>query len=207
MTIALDAMGGDYGPSVVVPAALDALALFQDVNIILVGHRDTLSKQLKEHQADSGPRLQIHHADEVVGMEDSPSFALRSKKQSSMRLAIDLVHNHVAHACVSAGNTGALMAIARFVLRTLPGIDRPAIVYSMPTQLSDGKIGSIRVLDLGANVDCQGEHLFQFAVMGSELTAAVDNVASPRVGLLNIGSEAIKGSEAVKHAAQRLQDT
>lgn len=199
-------MGGDYGPSVTVPAALDALALYPSLKLILVGDALALEAQLKEVTYDQS-RLRLHHASEQVLMDESPALALRLKKDSSMRVAINLVKSGEAAACVSAGNTGALMAIARFVLKMLPGIDRPAIVYSIPVKAGEEKMGRVRMLDLGANVDCQGEHLFQFAVMGSVLAGAVDDLASPRVGLLNIGSEAIKGSEAVKQAAQMLSET
>jgi glycerol-3-phosphate acyltransferase PlsX len=207
-SIALDAMGGDHGPSVVVPAALDALSEYPQLCVILVGDAPQISEQLKihKHSLDES-RLRILHASEQVLMDESPATALRFKKDSSMRVAINLVKSKEAAACVSAGNTGALMAIARFVLKTLPGIDRPAIVYSIPVKADQDKMGCMRMLDLGANVDCEGEHLFQFAVMGSVLAAAVDNIPRPRVGLLNIGSEAIKGSEAVKQAAQMLAET
>lgn len=199
-------MGGDHGPGVVVPAALDALVLFPELTLILVGDQDRLAAELKHLGVRYDPaRLQIHHASQQVLMDESPASALRAKKDSSMRVAIDLVKSNTASACVSAGNTGALMAIARFVLKTLPGIDRPAIIYSMPV-VKPGKkdIDKVRMLDLGANVDCEAEHLFQFAVMGSVLSAAIDNIPQPRVGLLNIGSEVIKGSETVKKAAEML---
>lgn len=206
--IALDAMGGDHGPSVVVPAALDALSAYPSLHLILVGDQQQLAQQLKNFSGTyDEQRIRIHHTSEQVHMDESPAAALRLKKDSSMRVAINLVKSGEAGACVSAGNTGALMAIARFVLKTLPGIDRPAIVYSIPVKAHQEKMSHMRMLDLGANVDCLGEHLFQFAVMGSVLAAAIDNLQRPRVGLLNIGSEAIKGSEAVKEAAQLLGDT
>lgn len=205
--IALDAMGGDYGPSVVVPAALDALATYPNLQLILVGEQSVLAKELKLHSNTfNEDRLRIHHASEQVFMDDSPAVALRTKKDSSMRVAINLVKTGEASACVSAGNTGALMSIARFVLKMLPGIDRPAIVFPIPIRVDQPEMGRMRMLDLGANVDCQGEHLFQFAVMGSVLAKEVDNLKNPRVGLLNIGSEAIKGSEAVKQAAVMLEE-
>lgn len=197
-------MGGDHGPSVVVPAAIDALAAYPQLQLILLGDALKLSEYLKRYSFE-GSRLHVHHTSEQVLMDESPAVALRVKKDSSMRVALDLVKSGQAHACVSAGNTGALMAIARFVLKTLPGIDRPAIVYSMPIKADQAQMGRMRMLDLGANVDCKGEHLFQFAVMGSILAEAVDNIPHPRVGLLNIGSEAIKGSEAVKQAALLLE--
>ena len=205
--IALDAMGGDHGPSVVVPAALDALAQYPHLELILVGEETILKAHLKELNCSfDESRLQLYHASQQVLMDESPANALRFKKDSSMRVAINLVKKGQAQACVSAGNTGALMATARFVLKTLPGIDRPAIVYSIPIKAQEDQMGRMRMLDLGANVDCEGEHLFQFAVMGSILASAVDNIPNPRVGLLNIGLEAIKGSEAVKKAAQLLTE-
>lgn len=206
LCIALDAMGGDYGPPVVVPAALDALQLFPTLHLILVGDRERIALLLKREKYDAA-RLSVRHASEQVFMDESPATALRTKKDSSMRVAIQLVKTEEANACVSAGNTGALMAIARFVLKTLPGIDRPAIIYSLPAQADQEEMGCVRMLDLGANVDCQASHLFQFAVMGSVLVAALDKVSRPRIGLLNIGSEAIKGSEVVKQAASLLESS
>lgn len=199
VTIALDAMGGDYGPSVVIPAAYDMLRRHSHLKLILVGKRELLEQQCQNYAHKIHPRLSIQDAQQVVGMDEPPASALRSKRDSSMRVAINLVKEGRAQAMVSAGNTGALMAIARFVLKMLPGVDRPAIVYSLPSQT-----GHTFVLDLGANVDCAAEHLFQFAVMGSVLATAVDNNPAPKVGLLNVGSEAIKGSEQVKKAAQLL---
>lgn len=200
--IALDAMGGDFGPSVVVPAALETLSKHPNLTLILVGQQEAIEAQfsrlgLSKTSIPAG--LQIKATTQVVEMGEPPAIALRNKRDSSMRVAIDLVKEGQASACVSAGNTGALMAIARFVLKMLPGIDRPAIVYSLPALK-----GHTHVLDLGANVDCTAEDLFQFAVMGSVLVTAVDNNPHPRVGLLNVGSEAIKGSEAVKRAAKLL---
>ncbi|MGE4349534.1 MAG: phosphate acyltransferase PlsX [Candidatus Berkiella sp.] len=205
--IALDAMGGDHGPSVVIPAALDVIKNYPNLHLILVGDKDRIEQELAKHAVKTHSQLTIHHATQQVLMDESPAVALRSKRDSSMRVAINLVKEQKAHACVSAGNTGALMAIARFVLKTLPGIDRPAIVYPMPINVDQKKMGRMRMLDLGANVDCEAEHLFQFAVMGSILAQGVDNIPKPKVGLLNIGSEAIKGSEAVKKAAQLLEDS
>jgi glycerol-3-phosphate acyltransferase PlsX len=199
VTIALDAMGGDFGPDVVVPAALRALAADDDLRILLVGDEPVLVAALERNRATGNDRLTIHHASQTVGMDETPSSALRNKKDSSMRVAIDLVKNGVAGACVSAGNTGALMATARFVLKMLPGIDRPAICTSLPTMT-----GHTWMLDLGANVDCNAEHLLQFALMGSVLAGAVDNNRQPRIGLLNIGEEEIKGNEQVKEAARLL---
>lgn len=201
-TIALDAMGGDHGPSIVVPAALSALKRNAGLKLILVGDEAAISKVLREHNATVSDRLIIQHASQVVGMDELPSQALRGKKDSSMRVAINLVKEGRAQACVSAGNTGALMATARFVLKTLPGIDRPAICTTLPTVK-----GHVYVLDLGANVDSSAEHLFEFAVMGSELASAVDEKVKPTVGLLNIGEEEIKGNERVKEAARLFADS
>ncbi len=194
--IALDAMGGDIGPAAVVPAALGFLRQIPDVHLILVGREETIAPYLNGIAND---RVEICPASEEVGMDESPSKALRGKKDSSMRVAINLVKEGKADACVSAGNTGALMATARFVLKMLPNIDRPAIISAIPSQS-----GHTWMLDLGANVECTKQHLFQFAVMGSELVASVDDVASPSVGLLNIGQEEIKGNEAVKGAHELL---
>lgn len=194
-------MGGDHGPPVIVPAAMQVLAKFKSLQLIFVGDEDAIRKELKARHAINEPRLVIQHATQTVAMNESPATALRTKKDSSMRVAINLVKEKKAHACVSAGNTGALMATARFVLKTLPGIDRPAIISAFPTLKGDK---CMRMLDLGANVDSTAEHLFQFAVMGSVLTSALDNIASPTVCLLNIGEEDIKGNELVKEAAQRL---
>jgi glycerol-3-phosphate acyltransferase PlsX len=195
-TIALDAMGGDVGPDVVVPAALRYLSRTRDIDLILVGDQERIRSRLGEN---ASPRIRVRHTTETVAMDESPSKALRNKKDSSMRVAIDLVKSGEAHACVSAGNTGALMATARFVLKTLPHVDRPAIITAVPSIHGD-----THMLDLGANVDCTAEHLFQFAVMGSELVKAVDGVAEPRVALLNIGQEEIKGNEQVKQAHELL---
>ena len=197
LTIALDAMGGDHGPQVVVPAALQYLLKTKDMALILVGKEDQLLCLLDG--TDFGDRLSVRHSSQEVAMDESPSKALRGKKDSSMRVALDLVKRGEAQACVSAGNTGALMATARFVLKTLPLVDRPAIITAVPSLK-----GSTHVLDLGANVDCTAEHLFQFAVMGSELVTAVDGIGAPRVGLLNIGEEEIKGNEQVKQASKLI---
>lgn len=192
-------MGGDIGPDAIVPAALRVLKASGDaLRLILVGQENVLLAGLARFKATGHPYIDIRHASQLVSMDESPAQALRAKKDSSMRVAINLVKQGDADACVSAGNTGALMATARFVLKTLPGIDRPAICTTMPTVR-----GHVRVLDLGANVDSKAEHLLQFAVMGSVL-AEVNGIAQPRVGLLNIGEEAIKGNEQVKEAARLL---
>ncbi|MEJ2309705.1 MAG: phosphate acyltransferase PlsX [Gammaproteobacteria bacterium] len=193
--IALDAMGGDHGVSVVVPAAVAYAASDPEVEIILVGDETAINGEFR------GPheRVSVHHASQVVGMDELPSQALRHKKDSSMRVAINLVKEGEADACVSAGNTGALMATARFVLKMLPHIDRPAIITALPNTESQ-----TWVLDLGANVDSSEEHLFQFAVMGAEQVSALSGIERPRVGLLNIGEEEIKGNEQVKKANELL---
>jgi len=188
-------MGGDHGPHVTVPAALEFQAREPDVELILVGLEDAIRKELR-----GAARVRIHPAGEIVAMDEPPAQALRYKKDSSMRVAIDLVKSGAAHACVSAGNTGALMAIARFVLKTLPGIDRPAIATVLPNM----RRTSTYVLDLGANVDCSAEHLLQFGIMGAMLVSALGHKERPSVGLLNIGAEDIKGNEAVKQAAGLL---
>ena len=197
MTIALDAMGGDHGAEIIIPAAYNFLRKTDDVDLILVGRQEVIEGLLRNRPRDD--RISVHNATQEVGMDELPSKALRGKKDSSMRVAIDLVKDGKADACVSAGNTGALMATARFVLRMLPNVDRPAIITAIPSIE-----GHTWVLDLGANVDCSAEHLFQFAVMGSELVASVDDVSSPRIGLLNIGAEEIKGNEQVKVAHELL---
>ncbi len=197
--IALDAMGGDHGPSVVVPAALRALAETPQMSIILVGDEAAIKDEIARQSGAPSPRLIIQHASQTVAMDEKPSVALRTKKDSSMRVAINMVKEGRAQACVSAGNTGALMATARFVLKTLPGIDRPAIVSVLPNVK-----GHTHMLDLGANVDTSAENLFEFAVMGSVLTSAVDNIEFPTIGLLNIGEEEVKGNERVKEAARIL---
>ncbi len=199
LTVALDAMGGDHGPSVVVPAAFRVLAEQPELRLTMVGDKAVLEQEIARHGSPDAERIAIVHASQQVRMDELPSQALRTKKDSSMRVAIDLVKRGEAHACVSAGNTGALMATARFVLKTLPGIDRPAIIGTMPSIH-----GHTHVLDLGANVDSSPQQLFQFAVMGSVLVSAVDNIPRPTVGLLNIGQEEMKGSDAVKRAAQLL---
>jgi len=202
ITVAIDAMGGDHGPSVTVPAAINALKKHSHLKLILVGDEQQLKDILSQHGAGDNRRMEIHHASQVVEMDERPSRALRGKKDSSMRVAINLVKDGVAHACVSAGNTGALMATSRFVLKTLSGIDRPAIISALPTVK-----GHTHMLDLGANIDSSAEVLYQFALMGSVLTRAVDNIENPTVGLLNIGEEEIKGNEQVKAAHKILSES
>lgn len=200
ITVAVDAMGGDHGTHVTVPAVLRFLESHADVNVVLVGLPDALEAELKACKVTTSPRLRIHPASKVVLMDETPQSALKNKKDSSMRVAINLVKSGEAHACVSAGNTGALMATARFVLKTIPGIERPAIAKMLPALQ-----GETCVLDLGANVDCTPEHLVQFAVMGATLVSAVKHKEAPTVGLLNIGSEDIKGNESVKESAELLK--
>jgi glycerol-3-phosphate acyltransferase PlsX len=195
VTIALDAMGGDHGPAVTVPGALAALRSHPDLKLVLVGQRAVLEKELARHAGAEGDRLRIQEASQVVGMDEPPAQALRGKKDSSMRVAINLVKSGEAQAIVSAGNTGALMATARFVLKTLPGIDRPAIITAFPTVH-----GHVHILDLGANVDSTPEQLLQFGIMGSLLVGAVERKDRPLVALLNVGVEDIKGNEVVKMA-------
>lgn len=198
--LSVDCMGGDHGPSVTLPACRAFLAAHPSAELILVGRAEALA------EAAAWPRCRIVAATEVVEMDDAVEIALRRKKDSSLRVAVSQVKpdangRAVAQACVSAGNTGALMAVSRYVLKTLEGIDRPAIATVLPNE----RDGGTTVLDLGANVDCTAEHLLQFAVMGSALVAAVEGKANPSVGLLNIGEEAIKGSETIKQAADLLR--
>ena len=200
VTIALDAMGGDHGPSVVVPAAINMLSKHGFLQVVLVGDSAVIHPMVSGELQAFGPRLKVQHASQAVLMDELPSQALRHKKDSSMRVAINLVKNGTADACVSAGNTGALMATARFVLKTVPGIDRPAICALIP---SHG--GHTHMLDLGANADCTPDQLFQFGVMGAALANSVYHIESPRVGLLNIGEEEIKGIEKVREAAKLLE--
>jgi len=198
--IAVDAMGGDHGPSVTIPAALAFLEETPDARVILVGLDAPCAAVLTKSRSSARDRVSLQAATEVVAMDEPPADALRKKKDSSMRVAVNLVKDGTAQACVSAGNTGALMAIARFVLKTLPGIDRPAIASQLPTRK-----GVTTALDLGANVNCTCEQLVQFAVMGSALVTAVDGIERPTIGLLNIGEEDIKGNDVVKQTAELLK--
>ncbi|MBE0616115.1 MAG: phosphate acyltransferase PlsX [Burkholderiales bacterium] len=200
ITVAVDCMGGDHGPGVTVPAALNFQKSRPQSKLVLVGLQEAIDAELRAHHATTGSNLRVHHATQAVGMDEAPALALRGKKDSSMRVAIDLVKSGEAHACVSAGNTGALMAISRFVLKTLPGIDRPAIAGILPTMK-----GEVYVLDLGANVNCSPENLLQFAIMGATLVSAMQHKERPSVGLLNIGEEEIKGNDVVKQAAELLR--
>ncbi len=195
-------MGGDHGPDIIIPAAVSALKRHPNVKLILVGDEEVLKAKLQTHQLENETRLEIHHASQQVAMDESPALALRGKKDSSMRVAINLVKEGAAAACVSAGNTGALMATAKFVLKTLRGIDRPAIISALPTTR-----GHTYMLDLGGNVDSSAEQLVQFAIMGSVLAKSIEGRKNPSIGLLNIGSEDIKGNEQVKKAASLLNET
>lgn len=201
ITLAVDCMGGDHGPAVTVPAVFDFLRRDPDCAAILVGREDAFQPFLGK-AAEFGDRVRFRHASEVVEMHDPVATALRNKKNSSMRVMAELVKDGSADAAISAGNTGALMAISRFVLKTLPGIDRPAIAGIVPTAK-----GHCYVLDLGANVDCSAEHLLQFGVMGAMLVAALEHSERPTVGLLNIGEEDIKGNDVVKQAAELLKES
>lgn len=201
--IALDAMGGDYGPSEIVPAALNILNKHEKLTLMLVGQEEVIRQELLKNNALNHKRINIVHAPEIVEMHEAPSHALRNKKESSMRRAIEQVRDGHAAACVSAGNTGALMATSRFVLKMLPGMDRPAICTILPG--IDNRHS--HVLDLGANVDSSSEQLFQFAVMGAQLTSAVENKENPSVALLNVGEEDIKGNDRVKQAATLLEES
>ena len=196
ITLSLDVMSGEKDPEASITAALNLLALREDVKIILVGNQEIIEKQTLGRTTD---RLQILHAEEVVLMNDSPVVVLRKKKQSSMRLAIDLVKNDVSQACISSGNTGALMAISKYVLKTIPTIKRPALMASMPTVK-----GHTYVLDLGANSSCSPEQLYQFALMGTVISREIGEIEQPRVGLLNMGVEASKGNQVVKEAAKLM---
>jgi glycerol-3-phosphate acyltransferase PlsX len=202
VTLSIDAMGGDHGLSVTVAASRLALAQHPELRLILVGDETRMRAGLAAAKLPQDSRVSLRHASETVEMHESPSKVLRNKKDSSMRVAIDLVKEGHAQACISAGNTGALMATARFVLKMLPGVDRPAIISAIP---STG--GHTYMLDLGANAECSAEQLFQFAMMGSALATATDGIERPRVGLLNIGEEEIKGNEVIKQAAALISNS
>jgi glycerol-3-phosphate acyltransferase PlsX len=197
--IAIDAMGGDFGPRNIVQATIACLSASPSLHLTLVGQSLILEDLLARHPGVDRSRLRVVNASEVVTMDDRPAQVLRGKPDSSMRVALGLVADGQAQACVSAGNTGALMVLSRFLLKTLPGIDRPAMVAAIPTQR-----GYCQLLDLGANVDCSAENLYQFAVMGSVAAEAL-GVPRPRVALLNVGTEDIKGNQQVKQAAGLLQ--
>ncbi len=200
VTVAVDCMGGDYGTRVTVPAAVNSVRRDPALSVVLVGQREAVEQELARLGVAPDARLSVAHASEIVGMDEAPATALRNKKDSSMRVAANLVEEGLAAACVSAGNTGALMAISRFVLKMLAGIDRPAIAAVLPTLK-----GHTYVLDLGANVDCSPEHLLQFGIMCSELVSSVEGKPRPTIGLLNIGAEDIKGNDLVKRAAELMR--
>ncbi len=197
--IALDAMGGDHGPSVIVPAAKMALNEISNIQLVLVGDQVRLGAEMEKLGLSNETRIRIQHASEVVTMDEAAVLALKKKKDSSMRVAINLVKENKVQACVSAGNTGALMATSKYVLKTISGINRPAICTILPSMT-----GHTLMLDLGANLECTPENLHQFAIMGSVLAQSVDGMENPTVGLLNIGSEAIKGNESIKKASQLI---
>ncbi len=195
-------MGGDHGIPVTVPASVSFVKANPDAELVLVGREEAIRSELNKLNAANHPRLSIKHAEDVVEMDDPVEVAMRRKRDSSMRVAIGLVKDGQVQSCLSAGNTGALMAISRYLLRTLPGVDRPAICTILPNQ----KNGPTYMLDLGANVDCAPEHLRQFARMASALVSSVEGRTKPTVGLLNVGTEEIKGNEVVKQASELLRD-
>ncbi len=195
-------MGGDHGPRVTVGAAKLALEQIPDIRLVLVGDRAQLEKAIARRQLGDDPRISIHHASEVVGMDELPAVALKKKKDSSMRVAIDLVKAGEVQACVSAGNTGALMATSKFVLKTIRGIHRPAICTLLPAIR-----GHTHMLDLGANVECAPENLAEFALMGSILAQSVEGIDNPSVGLLNVGTEEVKGNETIKQASRLIAES
>ena len=200
--IAVDAMGGDGGPKIIMPSLREFISENKNTRIKVFGDKDILSEHSRNFEEHIADQIEIIHTKEKVLSDDSPSHALRHKKNSSMRMAIQAVKDNEANACVSAGNTGALMAISRFILGTLEGIDRPAIESMLPSLN-----GHTHVLDLGANVDCKAEHLYQFAVMGSVLSMILDDKVNPSVGLLNVGQEVIKGNTQVKEAHDLLKSS
>lgn len=201
VTIAVDTMSGDRGVDATVPASLSMLKTNEELRLILVGRKESI-EPLLDGDRQVSDRVRVHDAREIVEMDESPADAMRKKKDSSMRVAINLVRDGEAGACISAGNTGALMATGRFVLKTVPGIDRPAIMARIPT-----KAGQTHMLDLGANSDCTSEQLFQFGVMGSVVVHGIEDIPNPRVALLNIGEEAIKGNDTIREAAAMLNES
>jgi phosphate acyltransferase len=200
IVLSVDVMSGDHGINVTIPACIKFLQNNVNVHLILVGDRESIYKKIGSELSNYSDRFDVVHTTEVVEMDEPPQSAMRNKKNSSMRIAINQIKEGKSHAIVSAGNTGALMAISRYVLRTMDGIDRPAIAKMLPTIN-----GEVCVLDLGANVECSPEHLFQFGVMGAQLMRAVTKKPAPSIGLLNIGSEEIKGHENIKKAAELLK--
>ncbi len=202
LRVAVDGMGGDFGPPVVVEACARALQNNADLHLLIVGQPEALQPELARHKIAAHPRVEVVAATEVVEMGEEPAKALRTKKDSSMRVAINLVSEGRASAAVSAGNTGALMAIARFVLKMINGLDRPAIMSALPSAN-----GETQVLDLGANAECTPENLLQFARMGSAACRILTGKAAPTIGVLNIGSEVVKGNAVVKEAAELIRAT
>jgi glycerol-3-phosphate acyltransferase PlsX len=206
LTLALDVMGGDQGPLITIPSAIMAINFLPNLHLILCGDEHIITTELArlnitQQDLVQHKQLSIFPTTEVVEMDEKPAFALRSKKNSSMRKALDLVHEGKAQACVSAGNTGALFSMAHFVLKTLTGVERPALISSLPTHDNDKHVF---MLDLGANVFCDSHVLYQFGVMGSVMAAQVDGIKNPRIALLNMGEEAMKGSDHIKQAALEL---
>lgn len=206
LTLALDVMGGDQGPLITIPSAIKAIKFLPNLHLILCGDEKIITTELArfnitQQDLAQHKQLSILPTTEVVEMDEKPAFALRTKKNSSMRKALDLVHEDKAQACVSAGNTGALFSMAHFVLKTLAGVERPALISSLPTHDNDKHVF---MLDLGANVFCDSHVLYQFGVMGSVMAAQVDGIRNPRIALLNMGEEAIKGSDHIKQAALEL---
>ena len=203
LTIALDVMGGDKGPLVTIPAAILAIKKSPRLHLTLCGDEKLIQDLLSEQDLLAHPQLSIYATTEVVTMDEKPSSALRNKKNSSMRKALDLVKKGEAQACISAGNTGALFATAHYVLKTLPGVERPALISSLPTHKENKHVF---MLDLGANVFCDSTILYQFGVMGSVMAEEVDGIEKPRIALLNMGEEDIKGSDHIKMAASQLSE-
>jgi glycerol-3-phosphate acyltransferase PlsX len=200
ITIALDMMSGDHGVSSSVPAAIDSIEKFDDIFLILIGDQDKINPLISDKiKTLEDTHYKILHTKESINMDDEIISAIRGKKKSSMRLGINAVKTKDAHACVSAGNTGALMALSKIILKTIPGIDRPAICGSLPT-----KSGQFHMLDLGANVECSAKHLYQFSLMGSALVQSLELNNKPVIGLLNIGSEEFKGNDTIKTAGQLI---
>ena len=202
ISIAIDCMGGDFGPSVMIPAACEALDKHSNLSLILCGTEPEISSELDKTSYRESQRIVIKEAKQTILMSDKPSQALRKRKDSSMAIALTSVADGKAQACVSAGNTGALMALSRYILKMIEGVDRPAIISALPTEL-----GHTRLIDLGANVDCSAQHLYQFALMGSAMVAAIEHISQPSVGLLNIGSEDTKGNEQTRATAELLQQS
>ncbi|MCP3673350.1 MAG: phosphate acyltransferase PlsX [Gammaproteobacteria bacterium] len=202
ITIAIDCMGGDLGPSVMIPSACKALAKYPYLSLILVGLPDRIEPELVRLDGRFSDRIKIKAASQIVDMSEKPSTALRKKKDSSMSVALTSVAEGEAQACVSAGNTGALMVLSRYILKMITGVSRPAITSTLPTEQ-----GNTRLIDLGANVDCSAKQLYEFALMGSAMVSALEHKAKPKVGLLNIGSEAIKGNEQTKETAELLEQS